>query len=222
MHRVALFALDAVVDRSAAVEEWANEVATANGLGGPASAMLINMHAQAVGPTKGFFTGIKAVFNLATSVDLLWDRYRQRMVESVACPTVSVVALRALRAARWRVGIVASGLSDLQTPVIERTGLSEVVDSWCVADEAGARGMDEAVLQLAAQRCGSTLGDGGWLVTVDQSDLQAGRNAGWRTIWRQPRPGPWSSSGPMPDLVVDSVPEAVQALLSSTETATRH
>ncbi|WP_329110587.1 HAD family hydrolase [Micromonospora sp. NBC_01699] len=117
---------------------------------------------------------------------------------------------------RWRIGIVTNGMTDNQLGKIRNTGLDGLVDGWCISDEVGIRKPDPEIFRLAARRCGSGDGDGGWMIGDSlHLDVAGGRAAGLRTVWLRPRHRPvsWSSAGPAPDLTVDSVPEAVESLL---------
>jgi len=47
---------------------------------------------------------------------------------------------------------------------IERSGLGERVDACCVSGELGIRKPDVRIFQLATERCGLALVDGGWMI----------------------------------------------------------
>jgi FMN phosphatase YigB (HAD superfamily) len=75
-------------------------------------------------------------------------------------------------------------MPDNQVAKIERSGLAGRLDAWCVSGEVGIRKPDARVFQVAAERCGTTLAAGGWMVgDSPEHDVAGGRAAGLRTIW---------------------------------------
>ncbi len=135
----------------------------------------------------------------------------------MSCRAEDLDALRRLRVAGWKIGIVSNGMVDNQLAKIHNTGLSRLVDGWAISAEVGIRKPDPGIFRLAAGRCGASPdGDGGWMVGDSLVlDVAGGHAAGLRTIWLQPkrRPRSWSFTGPAPDRVVDSVADGVDTLL---------
>lgn len=88
-----------------------------------------------------------------------------------------------------------------------------MVDAVCVSEEVGARKPDPRIFDEAARRCDTELA--GWMIGDSPTvDVAGGRAAGLRTAWLH-RGREWDPAvGATPDLVVDSVTTAVQALLS--------
>ncbi|UOB09705.1 HAD family hydrolase [Streptomyces sp. HP-A2021] len=82
----------------------------------------------------------------------------------VRCDPKVLDGLSQLRASGWRVGIVSNGMADNQLSKIERSGLGERVDACCVSGDVGFRKPDVRIFQLAADRCGLALADGGWMI----------------------------------------------------------
>ncbi|MEU6780377.1 HAD hydrolase-like protein [Nonomuraea angiospora] len=76
---------------------------------------------------------------------------------------------------------------------------------------AGAEGIRKPELDLfriAAQRCGATLAEGGWMVGDNLiADIQGARTAGLRTIWIDR--GTWPDEEHQADHVVTDVSEAM-------------
>jgi HAD superfamily hydrolase (TIGR01509 family) len=166
----------------------------------------------------GFFATVCQTFDLVTPPKQLREQYRRRMPELASCRPHDCDALTALRQAGWRIGIVTNGMTDNQLGKIRNTGLDRLVDSWCISDEVGIRKPEPEIFRLAAERCGTTLSRDGWMIGDSLTiDVAGGRAAGLRTIWLKPkrRLESWSFTGPAPDLIVDSVTEAVEALLES-------
>jgi len=216
---LALFDLDGtLVDREAAFRLWAKEFVAAHRLGAGGFARLLEADAGHAGPRDRFFAHVCREFGLAQPVADLWRAYRRRMPELVSCRAEDLTALRRLRSAGWRVGIVTNGMADNQLAKIHNTGLAALVDGWCVSGEVGIRKPDPAIFHLAAERCGAPAGaGGGWMVGDSRAlDIAGGHAAGMRTIWvRQPDA---TDIQPPPDVTVTSIPEAVDTLLDSTPT----
>lgn len=218
MQPLALFDLDdTLVDRRGAFRAWAEEFAAAHRLDDSALAFLVTADAHHSGPKDSFFAMVCETFALAEAPRLLWEQYRRRMPELASCRAEDLDALRRLRRAGWRIGIVTNGMADNQLGKIRNTGLSDLVDAWGISGELGVRKPDPEIFRLVAERCAGTLDRGGWMIGDDLVlDIAGGRAAGLRTIWLQPRhrPQPGSCTGPAPDFTVTSVADAVEAILS--------
>ncbi|RKF23893.1 HAD family hydrolase [Micromonospora globbae] len=219
MQSLALFDLDdTLVDRSAAFQAWAEEFVVTHGLGEAALTFLLMADAHHSGPMDSFFTTVCQTFDLARPPEQLWEQYRRRMPGLASCRPEDLDALRRLRRAGWRIGIVTNGMTDNQLGKIRNAGLDRLVDAWCISDEVGIRKPDPEIFRLAADRCGTNCGSGGWMVGDSLVlDVAGGHAAGLRTIWLQPkrRPDSWSFVGPVPDAAVDSVADAVEMLLEA-------
>lgn len=219
VRQLALFDLDdTLVDRASAFNAWAEEFVVTHRLDDEALTFLLMADAHHSGPMGSFFATVSETFDLGEAPERLWAQYRRRMPELASCEARDVDALRRLRRAGWRIGIVTNGMTDNQLGKIRNTGLDSLVDGWCVSDEVGVRKPDPAIFRLAADRCGTSLDQGGWMIGDNLvHDVAGGHAAGMRTIWLQPRrrPESWSFVGPAPDFVVDSVAEAVEVLLRS-------
>src|SRR5262249_53290844 len=190
---------------------------TARELDDSALSFLLTADAHHSGPMDRFFAAVRDVLDLGEPTHQLWGQYRRRMPELAACRPEDLDALRQLRQAGWRIGIVTNGMTDNQTGKIGRTGLAALVDGWCVSEEAGARKPDPKIFQLAAQRCGASVDHGGWMVGDNPVlDIAGGHAAGLRTIWVPPANQPRPVAGPAPDFTANSVAAAVAVILTST------
>ncbi|RZU53259.1 putative hydrolase of the HAD superfamily [Krasilnikovia cinnamomea] len=216
MQRLALFDLDnTLIDRQAAFRAWAEEFVTERGLDDKALTWLIATDAHMPGPRGPFFTAVRNEFTLTQTAENLWQQYRQRMPELVSCRAEDLDALRQLRSAGWRIGIVTNGMTDNQQGKIRRTGLDVLVDAWCISDEVGIRKPDPTIFQIIAQRCGAPTQHGGWMVGDDLTlDIAGGHGAGLHTIWLQSTQTPQEFVGPRPDFTTATVTDAVQILLT--------
>ncbi|GCB52897.1 HAD family hydrolase [Streptomyces sp. NL15-2K] len=185
MQRLALFDLDnTLVDRRLAFSVWAGEFADERELGGEAARWLIAADRQGARPRDQFFRAVRDHFGLVEPADELWAAFRARMPDLVRCEPRVLDGLSQLRASGWRVAIVSNGMADNQLMKIERSGLRERVDACCVSGEVGIRKPDVQIFQLAAERCGRALAEGGWMIGDNpEHDIAGGRAAGLRTMW---------------------------------------
>ncbi|MCO1593610.1 HAD family hydrolase [Micromonospora sp. RHAY321] len=216
MQRLALFDLDnTLIDRQAAFHAWAEEFVTDLGLDDKALTWLIFADAHTSGPRGPFFAAVRNEFDLTQPPEDLWQQYRRRMPELVSCRAENLAALRQLRSAGWRIGIVTNGMTDNQKGKIQRTGLDALTDAWCISDEVGIRKPDPAIFQIIAQRCGTSTEHGGWMIGDDLTlDIAGGHGAGLHTIWLHPTRSPHKFVDPPPDFTTATVTDAVQILLT--------
>jgi HAD superfamily hydrolase (TIGR01549 family) len=216
---LALFDLDnTLVDRDKAFRAWVEEFVVAEGLDDAARTFLLMADAHHSASMENFFATIAQTFGLSVQPDQLWRQYRRRMPELASCHPDDHDALARLRRAGWRIGIVTNGMRDNQLGKIRNTRLDRLVDAWCISSDVGIRKPDPEIFRLAAERCGSGRGQGGWMIGDSLiHDIAGGHAAGLRTIWLQPKRQPASRAfgGPAPDVIVDSVFEAVEVLLGS-------
>jgi HAD superfamily hydrolase (TIGR01549 family) len=219
MPRLALFDLDdTLVNRSAAFHAWAQEFVSTHHLDDAALTWLLETDARTSGTKGPFFHAVREAFHLAQEADDLWRQYRRRMPELVACRPQDLEALRRLRGAGWRIGIVTNGMTDNQHGKIHRAGLHALVDGWCISGEVGIRKPEFAIFDIVAQRCGTSLAQGGWMIGDDPIlDIAGGRRAGLRTIWLQRESTLWPEGHPGPDNIAPTVADAVEILLEASQ-----
>ena len=218
MQRLALFDLDnTLVNRNAAFRAWAQEFVTTHHPDAAALTWLLETDARTTGTKGPFFHAVRDAFHLEQAADELWQQYRRRMPELVTCQPQDLEALRRLRAANWRIGIVTNGMTDNQHGKIHRAGLNTLVDAWCISDEVGIRKPDPAIFGIIAQRCGASISHGGWMIGDDPIlDIAGGRSVGLRTIWLQNTSMSWPENQPEPDTTVSTVAAAVELILQAT------
>ena len=174
--------------------------------------MIESADADGFTPRDVFFREVREALHIATSVDDLLAGYS---VDYPACYSVdheTVDAVRALRRSGWVVGVVTNGAS-FQRAKLEATDLVEEFDAICISALVGAWKPDVAIFEEAARLCGSPLS--GWMVGDSAAaDVTGGRRAGLRTIWIS-RNRTWDSTEPAPDAVANTIPQAVEVILSS-------
>ncbi|MFG2128431.1 HAD family hydrolase [Streptomyces sp. NPDC048751] len=213
MQRLALFDLDGtLVDRQAAFTAWAREFAEEQGLTDGAVDWLSAADQQGRVSRERFFHDVRERFRLGEPALELWGRFRERMPEFVRCESGVLDGLARLRDSGWLVGIVSNGMADTQLRKLERTGLRDAVDGYCISGAVDIGKPDVRIFQLAARRCGASSVAGGWMVgDHPEHDILGGRAAGLRTVWVAHQ----SANAPAPpaDHVVGDVTAAIGVLL---------
>ncbi|MFD7235063.1 HAD family hydrolase [Streptomyces syringium] len=213
MQLFVLFDLDnTLIDRQSGLEEWVRHFSAARGLSPRAERHFGEaLQARAYPDDLG---RLGDSLGLADSVDSLWREYVAGMAVRARCRAGLHSDLRRMRAAGWIVGVVTNGAADIQRAKLENAGLSQLVDGVCVSEEAGARKPALAIFQAAAESCGATLGDGGWMIGDNpKTDIEGAQSAGLRTAWvaagRQ-----WPADLRHPDLVAEDASAAIGSLLA--------
>ncbi|MEV4072036.1 HAD family hydrolase [Nonomuraea fuscirosea] len=209
VQRFALFDLDrTLIDLDTAFIRWAKEFARQRQLDPGNIAWLLSLDRDGYPHREVFFSKVRERFTLEEPVEELWAGYRRRMPDLVQCYPGVVAGLAELRAAGWRVGIVTNGMADNQLGKLRRTGLADVVDGYAVSGLEGIRKPDARLFQIAAQRCGVSLAEGGWMVGDNLvADIAGGQAAGLRAIWVDR--GTWPGHEHRADHVVVDVAEAI-------------
>lgn len=217
VRRLVLFDLDnTLVDRLDAFRRWAREFVAERDLGEGAFEWMVRLDEDGAVPREVFFRRVRERFSVRESVEKLWGEYRAGMPRMVECPEAVLRALEGLRDAGWRVGIVTNGMEDNQLGKIRRSGLGERVDGWAISGAEGVRKPDARLFEIAAERCGTTLADGGgWIVGDDPvKDVEGGRDAGLRTVWIDRGAGAWPARLAAPDHVVTDARRAVEVIMA--------
>ncbi|MBN6051063.1 HAD family hydrolase [Nonomuraea sp. RK-328] len=212
MQRLALFDLDrTLIDLDAAFFRWAEEFAEHWRLGPEGVAWLVSLDRDGYPHREIFFGKVREHFALPEPADELWAAYRRRMPHLVRCYPGVLAGLAELRAEGWRVGIVTNGMADNQLGKLRRTGLADAVDGYAVSGVEGIRKPEAGLFHIAAERCGATLNQGGWMVGDNLiSDVEGARRVGLSTIWINR--GTHAAEDHRADRVVTDVIEAIAAL----------
>ncbi len=213
---LAIFDLDnTLIDRAATVRLWARDWVDHYRLDPGEVAWLIDADGDGFVPRPSFISAVRERYGLGESAETLLARYRAQIVDLVELDPAVTDALNTLRGAGWLIAIATNGATDQQWAKIRRTGLDQHADAVAVSEEVGASKPDPLMFQVAAQRCGARLADGGWMVgDCPTRDIAGGQNVGLRTMWMR-RDRTWDN-GPAPDAIVDHVHEAATVLLADT------
>ncbi|MEV4838604.1 HAD family hydrolase [Nonomuraea sp. NPDC049486] len=209
MQRLALFDLDrTLIDLDTAFLLWTEEFAEQRRLGPEGVAWLVSLDRDGFPHREVFFGKVREHFALPEPVDELWAAYRRRMPHLVRCYPGVPAGLAELRAAGWWVGIVTNGMADNQLGKLRQTGLTNAVDGYAVSGVEGIRKPETGLFEIAAQRCGTSLAAGGWMVGDNLiADIEGAQTAGLRTIWIDR--GTWPGSEHRADRVVADITEAI-------------
>ncbi|MEU8355082.1 HAD family hydrolase [Nonomuraea sp. NPDC048882] len=212
MQRLALFDLDrTLLDHDAGFLQWAAEFAEHQHLGPKSLAWLIAENRATHPNRETFFTRVREHFALPDPVEELWAAYRRRMPNLVSCYPGVLAGIAGLRAAGWRVGIVTNGMADTQLGKLHRTGLADAVDGYAVSGAEGIRKPETGLFEIVAERCGTSLAQGGWMVGDNLiADIAGAQAAGLRTIWIDR--GTWPAHEHAADHVVGDATEAIAIL----------
>lgn len=210
---LAIFDLDnTLLDREQPVRQWARQFVARHQLDPSDVDWLIAADGDGFVSRPVFLTSVRERYGLAESLDSLLRSYRTRIVELVELDPTVPVALESLREAGWRIAIATNGTTDQQWAKIRTTGLERYVDAVAVSEEVGADKPDPRMFEVAAQRCGANLADGGWMIgDCATRDIGGGQRVGLRTIWLH-RGRAWGDAPP-PDAIASHVAEAVTRLL---------
>ncbi|MFF6874713.1 HAD family hydrolase [Streptomyces sp. NPDC012474] len=207
-----LFDLDnTLVDRRGTLVDWAAQFTRRLGLEDEEQARVLDMVADRAHPST--FDAIRTRYRLPMSAPELWRAYCTDMAAMVTCPAEVLDGLDELRAAGWRVGVATNGAVDIQRAKLRAAGIAERVDGVFVSGEVDARKPQTRHFALAAARCGTELGDGGWMVGDNPvNDIGGGRTAGLSTIWIG-NDRSWPLADARPDHVVPHARAAIDLLL---------
>lgn len=214
--RVALFDLDnTLFDRSAAFRRWADSFVEERSLPAGAAESLCRADDDGFATRRAVFEWARRRFSLSESVPELETEYRARYPAFFVPDQTVGPALARLRREGWRIGVVTNGPPS-QRVKVERAGLWELIDDCTISDEVGSAKPARAIFELALRRCGAAPADAAtsWMVgDAPGPDIAGARAVGLRTVWIH-RGRSWPESGYRPDAVADSVPEAVETLMS--------
>ncbi|WP_055699778.1 HAD family hydrolase [Streptomyces silaceus] len=215
-----LFDLDnTLVDRQGTVSDWAAEFTSRYGLEDEEQVDVLGKVVERAYPST--FGAIRIRYRLPMSTAELWRAYCADIAAMVSCPTEVLDGLDELRASGWRVGVATNGAADIQRAKLQATGISEHVDGLFVSEEADARKPHTRHFALAAARCGTVLGDGGWMVGDNPvNDIGGARSAGLQTIWIG-NGRSWPLDDPGPDHMVPHARAAIDLLLLHSADHTR-
>lgn len=203
-----------LVERAAAVAEWAHEFVAEHGLPDDAVRQILELDRDGYSDRLTVFTTIRRSFGLDASVEELLCVYRSRVVELTRLATGARSCLAAMRVQGWSIVIVSNGSSGQQHAKIDATGLGRLVDGVVVSGDVDVAKPDHRIFHIAAELVGATA-EGSWMVGDSAANDIVGPAAiGMRTAWLD-RGRVWSHLDGAPDVTVDSLAELVAAIESA-------
>ncbi|MFD4525028.1 HAD family hydrolase [Streptomyces sp. NPDC058470] len=208
---LALFDLDnTLIDRRGGLEDWARSFVRSRRLPGGAESVICERLRERAYPAD--FVHLREALGLSDDPGDLWREYVDGVARSVCAFPGAREGLEALRGSGWTLGIATNGAADIQRAKLAATGLVPLFDGIGVSEEIGARKPAYEHFEAAAMLCGVQLGAGGWMVGDGrETDIEGGRAAGLRTAWVA-NSRTWSDDPREPDLVVQSVAEAIEMM----------
>ena len=198
MTSLALFDLDnTLLDREKAFALWTQQFLQTNGLGVSALPTIQSSDADGYSPREQFFSELRRKLGITTPVDELLDDYYVHYPSKYAAEPEMIDAVRSLRAAGFKVGVVTNGPPS-QWAKLEAAGIEDEFDVVCVSSVIGAHKPDPAIFEQAANICELPLD--GWMVgDSPEADIAGGIAAGLRTIWMA-RGRKWSRVEYLPEI----------------------
>ena len=211
---LALFDLDnTLLDREAAYARWARSFCATHGLPDTAHDWLVGADDYGLRPREEVFAGVRERYAVDEPIEDLLAAYHHDYPAAFVFPDASRLALRRLRSAGWKVGIVTNG-PRFQERKLEVTRLGEEVDGVCISALVDSWKPDAGIFVEAARRCGTDLD--GWMVgDSGPADIRGGQSVGLRTIWFH-RGRDWQLGHPVPDATAADIPGAVAIILEET------
>lgn len=211
---IVLFDLDnTLVDRASAFRCWAEAFARDQGLDRSAAEWLCGHDDDGFADRTKLFEAARQEFSLESPVQELIDLYRTTYPVYYESDPDVIVALRSLRRAGWRLGVVTNGPRS-QVEKIERSGLRPFLDAWTISDELGWTKPDARLFAETIRRCGGDERSLVWMVgDTASTDIEGGREAGCKTVWLR-RGRSWQRRDFTPDAIVDSVTGAIEVILA--------
>lgn len=187
---------------------WARSFLAREGIDDPgALGWLVEADGDGYTPKRALFELVRLRWGLDRAADELVEQYQAEYAGHVRLGDEIAIALRVLRDAGCRLGIVTNGAPS-QVDKIERCGLAALVDGWAISETEGVAKPDRRLFELAASRAGGSL-DGAWMVGDHPVyDVGGGRDAGCTTVWVH-RDRTWELTSYRPDHIVTTAAEVV-------------
>jgi HAD superfamily hydrolase (TIGR01509 family) len=210
--RLALFDLDnTLFDRAGSYRAWCEAFVTERGLGPEALDLLLETDRDGHAPRSEVFGPLSRRFGLAQSPTEIEAIYRSEY-PTFFSPDPSVqTSLLSLRKHGWTVVIVTNGPPS-QIDKIERCGLVDAVDGWCISDVVGSAKPDPGIFVAAAALVDRPLE--GWMIgDTSEADVVGGRSVGLSTIWLSRGRAHPVDPHLRADVTVNTVADAFEVLL---------
>ncbi|OLB81290.1 MAG: hypothetical protein AUI14_03860 [Actinobacteria bacterium 13_2_20CM_2_71_6] len=209
---------DTLIDRAGAFRRWAVDFAAGHGIGDDGLAWMLDVDNDGHVHRPDYLAALRERFRLTATVQQLETDYHRVYPAYVRPPDDGTLrALRDLRAAGWRIGVVTNGAPS-QEDKMARAGLPGCLDGWAVSELVGFRKPNPGIFQAAAERCGATLDDAWMVGDTGPADIAGAAALGLRSVWLR-RGREWAHRGYRPTHEADSFAEAAAFAAGGTPVA---
>jgi putative hydrolase of the HAD superfamily len=200
---------DTLIDRSGAFRRWAADFAAEHAIAGDGLEWMLDLDSDGHVNRPDYLAAVRERFGLAVTAERLEADYHRVYPAYVRPPGPETFsALRDLRAAGWRIGLVTNGAPS-QEAKLAHAGLLDCLDGWAISEVVGCRKPHPGIFRAAAERCGAAL-DGAWVVgDHGPADIAGASALGLRSVWLR-RGREWRHRGLRPTHVADSFGEAAR------------
>jgi len=205
---------DSLIDRTAALTQWATGLVEALGRPPVDVDWIVAMDHYGTADRAVLASMINSRFELRGPVaqavaEILLDGFATEITPFPG----AVEAVDVARAAGWTVAVVTNGPTDQQQRKMRHTGLDQHVDATVISGAVGVTKPDRAIFALAAEQTGVSL-TGAWMIgDSPAADIRGARAAGINSVWLH-RGRSWPIAEFRPTLEADSCAAAIELVLS--------
>jgi putative hydrolase of the HAD superfamily len=195
---------------------WAEEFAEAHGQPPELVEWLVEQDHGGHRSRHEFLSAVAERTGYDVPVEQFLDDYNERLGGSYRLTPGVREALDAVRARGWRFAVVTNGPTLVQEHKIRSAGIDRLADAVAISEEVGVSKPDPLIFRTAAERAGASL-EGAWMIGDNlDADIAGAHGVGARSVWVK-RDYDWLTytSGTEPDLVAQSLPEAVRLVLDA-------
>ena len=123
----------------------------------------------------------------ADDIDALLVRqrahYREHFLDNTVLYPGFDIVLRTLKARGWKLGVVTNKPALFIRPILEGLGVFDLFGAVVGGGDCALLKPDAAPLRLAAERMGTVLDSGDWMIGDHVTDLDAAANAGIKSCF---------------------------------------
>lgn len=213
---LAIFDLDdTLVSRSKAIRAWAELLTEKEPLCSDAADIIVTLDQNGKIDRRSFLDAVHRVPGMRMGRNDLQEWYTLTYISCYELEHESINALELFHSKGWKIGIATNGSSARTHLKLERAGLASLIDALCIGEEIGVRKPSVAIFEEVARRCNVELS--GWMIgDAPLEDIRAGAAAGLSTAWLRNGKS-WPELDCMPDIQANSLTDAANQILSSSE-----
>lgn len=206
-----------LVDRAAAYRQWATGYLSERGADPDLIDEMVRADGDGLRPKPEVLLDIQQLLGLddeeAAQIPAV---LRRGVLEHLALDPAVPQALQRAREAGWTPFIVTNGVVPQQDLKITNLGIDKLVDGWVVSDVVGVRKPDPRIFTIAAEQAGQPLEDAWMVGDAHDTDIEGAQAAGLRCVYLS-RGRRWPDGLPEPTAFADSLPQAVDIVIASTQ-----